>query len=83
MLSRVCGLQKEIATFRRQKNLSQADQLFDARLLARLALLTDMTMHLNAPNVKHHGKDIPVTDMLPFRKSQTAGFGRQAVYRPL
>ena len=80
MLSRVCGLQKEIATFRRQKNLSQADQLFDARLLARLALLTDMTMHLNAPDVKHHGKDIPVTDIhahiaafevicLPFRRS--------------
>ena len=31
MLSRVCGLQKEIATFRRQKNISHADQLFDPR----------------------------------------------------
>ena len=63
MLSCVCGLQKEIATFRRQKNLSHADQLFDPRWLARLALLTDVTMHLNAPNVKQQGKDILVTDM--------------------
>ena len=63
VLSRVCGLQKEIATFRRQKNISHADQLFDLRWLARLALLTDMTTLLNAPNVKHQGKDTPVTDM--------------------
>ena len=58
MLSHVCGLQKEIATFCRQKNLSHADQLFDPRWLARLALLTDITTHLNAINVKLRGKDI-------------------------
>ncbi len=44
MLSHVCGLQKEIATFCRQKNLSHADQLFDPRWLSRLALLTDLTI---------------------------------------
>ena len=63
MLSHVCGLQKEIATFCRQKNLSHADQLFDPRWLARLALLTDITTHLNAINVKLRGKDILVTNM--------------------
>ena len=49
MLSRVCDLQKEIATFLRQKNLPYADQFVDPRWLARLALLTDITTHLNAP----------------------------------
>ena len=52
MLSRVCDLQKEIATFLRQKNLPYADQFVDPRWLARLALLTDITTHLNALNVK-------------------------------
>ena len=63
ILTRVCGLQKEIATFRRQKNLSHADQLFDLRWLARLALLTDITTHLKTLNVKQQDKDILVTDM--------------------
>ena len=31
VLSRVCDLQKEIATFLRQKNLPYADQFFDQR----------------------------------------------------
>ena len=38
-------------------------QFFDPRWLARLALLTDITAHLNAINVKLQGKDILVTDM--------------------
>ena len=63
MLSRVCDLRKEIATFLRQKNLPNADQFFDPRWLTRLALLTDITTHLNALNVKLQGKDILVTDM--------------------
>ena len=63
MLSRVCDLQKEIATFLRQKNLPFADQFVDPRWLARLALLTDITTHLNALNVKLQGKDILITDM--------------------
>ncbi len=46
MLSRVCHMQKQIATFLRQNNL-----------------LTDVTTHLNALNVKFQGKDILVTDM--------------------
>ena len=46
MLSRVCDLQKDIATFLRPKNLPYTDQLFDSRWLARLALLTDITTHL-------------------------------------
>ena len=63
MLSRVCDLQKEIATFLRQKNLPFADQFVDPRWLARLALLTDITTHLNALNEKLQGKDILITDM--------------------
>ena len=63
MLSRVCDLQKEIATFLRQKNLPYADQFFDPRWLGRLALLTDITTHLSALNMKLQGKDILVTDM--------------------
>ncbi|XP_050714143.1 general transcription factor II-I repeat domain-containing protein 2-like [Eriocheir sinensis] len=63
MLSRVCELQQEIATFLRQKNLPHADHFSDPRWLARLALLTDITTHLNALNVKLHGKDILVTDI--------------------
>ena len=51
MLSRVCDLQKEIATFLRQKNLPYADQFLDPRWLACLALLTVQ------------GKDTLVTDM--------------------
>ena len=63
MLSRVCDLHKEIAIFLRHKNLPCADQFFGPRWLARLALLMDNTTHLNALNVKLHGKDILVTDM--------------------
>ena len=63
MMSRVCNLQKEIATFLCQKNLPYADQFFDPLWLARLALLADITTHLNALNVKLQGKDILVTDM--------------------
>ena len=62
MLSRVCDLQTEIVTFLRQKNLPFADQFVDPRWLARLALLTDITTHLNALNVKLQGKYILVTD---------------------
>ena len=53
LLSRVCDLQKEIATFLRQKNLPYADQFFDPRWLARLALLTDITTHLNSAWHRH------------------------------
>ncbi len=63
ILSRVCALQKEIATFLRQKNVPYADQFFDPRWLARLALLTDITKHMNALNGKLQGKYILVTDM--------------------
>ena len=63
MLSRVCDLQKEIATFLRQNNLPYADQFFNPRWLARLDLLTDITTHLSALNVKLQGKDILITDM--------------------
>ena len=63
MLSRVCDLQQEIATFLRQKNLPHADQFSDPRWLARLALLTDITAHLNTLNMKLQGKDFLVTDM--------------------
>ena len=51
-----------VATFRRQKNLPYVDQFFDPRWLARLSLLTDITTHLNALNMKLRGKDILVTD---------------------
>ena len=61
--SRVCDLQKEIAIFLRHKNLPYADQFFDPRWLARLALLTDITKHMNALNGKLQGKYILVTDM--------------------
>ena len=61
MLSRVCDLQKEISTFLRQRNLSYADQFSDPRRLARLALQTDITTHMNAINVKLQG--VLVTDM--------------------
>ena len=63
MLSRVCDLQKEIAAFLRKKNLPYANQLIDPRWLARLVLLTDITTHLNAVNVKLQGKYILITDM--------------------
>ena len=63
MPSRVCDLHKEIATFLRHKNLPYADQFFDPQWLARLALLTDSTTHLNALNMKLQCKDILVTNM--------------------
>ena len=63
MLSRVCDLQQEIGTFLHQKNLPYADHFSDLRWLAGLALLTDITTHLNALNLKLQGKDILVTDM--------------------
>ena len=63
MLSHVCDLQKEVATFLRQKNLPYADQFFDPRWLARLDLLTDINTHLSALNMKLQGKDILVTDI--------------------
>ena len=56
----MCDLHKEIATFLRHKNLPYADQFFDPRWLARLALLTDITTHLDALNVKLQGKYILV-----------------------
>ena len=62
-MSRLCDLQKEIATFLRQKILPYTDQFFDPRWLARLALLTDITRHLNALIVKLQGKNMLVTDM--------------------
>ncbi|XP_076034521.1 general transcription factor II-I repeat domain-containing protein 2B-like [Oratosquilla oratoria] len=62
MLSRLCDLQQEIATFLRQKNLPHADQFCDPRWLACLALLTDITAHLNALNMMLQGKDILVTN---------------------
>ncbi|KAG0723767.1 General transcription factor II-I repeat domain-containing protein 2 [Chionoecetes opilio] len=63
MLSRVCDLQQEIATFLRQKNLPGADHFSNPQWLARLAQLTDITTHLNDLNVKLQGKNILVTDM--------------------
>ncbi|KAG0693219.1 General transcription factor II-I repeat domain-containing protein 2 [Chionoecetes opilio] len=63
MLSCVCDLQQEIATFLRQKNLPGADHFSNPQWLARLALLTDITTHLNDLNVKLQGKNILVTDM--------------------
>ena len=59
----MCDLQKEIVIFLRHKNLPYADQFFDLRWLAHLALVTDITTHLNALNVKLQGKYMLVTDM--------------------
>ncbi|XP_076069196.1 general transcription factor II-I repeat domain-containing protein 2-like [Oratosquilla oratoria] len=66
MLSRLCDLQQEITTFLRQKNLPHADQFSGLRWLSRLALLTDITAHLNALNMMLQGKDILVTDMYAY-----------------
>ncbi|KAG0712988.1 General transcription factor II-I repeat domain-containing protein 2 [Chionoecetes opilio] len=63
MLSRVCDLQQEIATFLRQKNLPGADHFSNPQWIARLALLTDISTHLNDLNVKLQGKNILVIDM--------------------
>ncbi|XP_076044814.1 general transcription factor II-I repeat domain-containing protein 2-like [Oratosquilla oratoria] len=63
MLSRLCDIQQDIVTFLRQKNLPHADQFSDPRWLAPLALLTDITSHLNALNMMLQGKDILVTNM--------------------
>ncbi|XP_076054448.1 general transcription factor II-I repeat domain-containing protein 2-like [Oratosquilla oratoria] len=63
MLSCLCDLQQEITTFPRQKNLLHADKFSDPWWLARLALLTDITAHMNAINMRLQGKDILVTDM--------------------
>lgn len=63
MLSRVCGdLKQEIANFLQQKKLPHADKFSDSRWLSRLALLTDITTHLNALNLKLQGKEVLVTD---------------------
>ena len=63
MLSRVCDLKQEIANFLQQKKLPHADKFSDSRWLSRLALLTDITTHLNALNLKLQGKEVLVTDM--------------------
>ncbi|XP_076042351.1 general transcription factor II-I repeat domain-containing protein 2B-like [Oratosquilla oratoria] len=63
MLSRLCDLQQEIATFLRQKNLPHADQFSDPRWLARLVLITGITAHLNALNMMLQRKDILVADI--------------------
>ena len=63
MLSRVCDLKQEVATLLRQKNLPHADHFSDPRWFARLDLLTGITTHLNALNMKLQGKEILVTDM--------------------
>ena len=63
MLSCMCDLQQEIVIFLRQKNLTGADHFSNPQWLARLALLTDITTHLNDLNVKLQGKNILVTDM--------------------
>lgn len=62
MLSRVCGLQQEIATFPHQKNLRGGDQFSNTQWLARLVLLTDIP-HINNLNVKLQGNSILVTDI--------------------
>lgn len=62
MLSRVCDLKQEIANFLQQKKLPHADKFSDSRWLSRLALLTDITTHLNALNLKLQGKEVLVTD---------------------
>ena len=51
MLSRVCDLQQEIATSLRQKNIPHTNHFSNPRWLSRLALLTDITRHLNALSV--------------------------------
>ncbi|XP_076061569.1 general transcription factor II-I repeat domain-containing protein 2-like [Oratosquilla oratoria] len=61
MLSRLCDLQQEISTFLLQKNPPHADQFSDPRWLARLAMFTDIPVHLNALNMMMQGKDILVT----------------------
>lgn len=63
MLSRVWDLRQEVASFLREKGQSHAEKFCDPRWLADLALLADITSHLNALNLKLQGKDILVTDM--------------------
>ena len=46
-----------------QKNLPHADHFSNPQWLARLALLTNITTHLNGLNMKLQGKDILVTDL--------------------
>ena len=56
MLSHVCDLQQEIATFHRQKNLPGAYNFSNPQWLAHLVLRTDITTHLNDLDVKLQGK---------------------------
>ena len=59
----MCDLQQEITIFLRQKNLPCANHFSNPQWLTGLALLTDITMHLNDLNVKLQCKNILVTDM--------------------
>ncbi|KAG0714166.1 General transcription factor II-I repeat domain-containing protein 2B [Chionoecetes opilio] len=64
MLGRVCepaAGDRHLPPF--QKNLPGADHFSNPQWLARLALLKDITTHLNDINVKLQGKNILVTDM--------------------
>ena len=74
MLSRVCDLHTEIATFLRQKNLHYADHFFDPRWLARLALVGPTDGHHNAPERRQR----EAAEVRPLH-----GCGLQPVYRPL
>lgn len=62
MLSPVCDLNQEIANFLYQENLPHFHH-FDPQWFARLALLMNITEHLNALIVKLQAKDSLVTDM--------------------
>ena len=64
MLGRVWELKDQIATFLMEKNLPHAAKFQDPVWLAKLALLTDITEHLNNLNFRLQGKDSLVTDML-------------------
>ena len=46
-----------------EKNLPYADNFTDLKWLARLAFLTDITIHLNILNVTLQGKDVLVPEM--------------------
>ena len=63
MLSRVWDLRKEIATFIADKKLPYSETFEDPVWLSKLAMLTDVSQHLNELNLRLQGKDLLITEM--------------------